>query len=214
MSTATPRMLAAALAAALSCTAFGALADRPDRATRLKLCESYKSNTNLKCYPKVDATGTKVLALNLHYGWHVGKSHPISNDNPPSYDKLLNGMDQCAWYHDRGAWRWNPRTKVCEGTFMCANTVGLFRCLSDYKPETKDEQDAKDVAMHSLGRMGETCIRALYKDYGHGFFQDAHGSQWLKKEAVKELAEAFDHCGPGMAIPGYDKVRAKAGKLE
>ena len=49
---------------------------------------------------------------------------------PGLRDKLLNGLDQCAWFHDRGAWRWNPRSSTCEDQTQCSNTLGLVRCLT------------------------------------------------------------------------------------
>ena len=153
--------------------------------------------------------GSKKLPTNLHYGWYVGKGHPIAEDDPPPYTKLLNGLDQCAWFHDRAAWRWNPRTKVCEGQFMCANTIGLFRCLDAYKPESPEEAEALRVATHTIARVGEVCIRRLYKAYGDEFSKDAHGSQWMSDKSLNELSDAFSHCKPLQPLRGFEVELAR-----
>jgi len=176
---------------------------RPSRADREKAC---KGDKDFRCESTTKYVGAKKLPINVFYGWNVGKSHPFSDSKPPPYGRLLNGLDQCGWFHDRGAWRWNPRTKVCEGLFMCSNTIGLWKCASAYKPETTAEREAKDGMMRSIGRIGEICIRPLYKNYGVQFVKDRHGSQWLSDKAVAELADSFVKCKPAMAIPGFGKL--------
>ena len=198
------RLAPAAALALLATSAFAI--QRPPRAERLAQCQADANHAKYRCHAKPKAIGSKKMPLNINYGWYVGKSHPLSDRDPPHYTKLLNGLDQCAWFHDRGGWRWNPRTRVCENWAMCSNTIGLFRCLDAYKPETPDETEAKSIAMRSIGRVGEICIRKLYKNYGVQFVRDRHGSQWLSDKALHELSDAFTHCKPGQTIPGFDVV--------
>ncbi len=200
------------LCVALPSAAFAA--DRPTREERLKLCKADVGTGKTNCFPAVRVIGPAKVPTNLNYGWYVGKGHPIDESDPPAYHKLLNGLDQCAWFHDRAAWRWNPRTKICEDQFMCANTMGLFRCLDAYKPESPEEAEAKRVAVHSpIARLGEVCIRKLYKAYGDEFKRDSHGSQWLSDKALGELSEAFSHCKPLQPLRGFEAelVRLKRG---
>jgi len=189
----------AVLAFAVLCTAAAAQAEgRPDANARLAACKAAGETGKHRCFTSPQADGP----VNLRYGWNVGKGHPSSNTDPPGHDKLLNGLDQCGWYHDRGAGRWNPRTKVCEGTFMCANSMFLNRCMTSYPPANPDEVKARKEALGKLVAL-KACVPALYKSYGVEWKKDAHGSFWLSDKAEKELAESFHHCKPGMATPGW-----------
>ena len=192
------RLLLRAVFTLSLCLATTARADRGTVDQRLAACKAAGETGNYRCFatPKLDKE------VNLFYGWNVGKGHPINDQDPPSHDKLLNGLDQCGWYHDRGAGRWNPHTKFCEGTFMCANSVFLYRCMNSYQPANAAEASAKKEAMHRVAAL-KSCIPKLYKDYGVGWVKDAHGSSWLSPKAEHELAEAFHRCKPGMATPGW-----------
>ena len=198
--------------AALLATAATAL-ERPPREQRMAACQADVGKGKTACFPTPELSGPKALPLNAKYGWYFGKGHPSDEQDPPPYTKLLNGFDQCAWFHDRAAWRWNPRTKLCEGQNMCANTVGLLRCLDAYQPESPAETQAKKLAMHGFLRLGETCVRKLYKTYGAEFQRDAHGSQWLNDKSLRELSEAFSHCKPLQPVRGFEEelTRLKLG---
>lgn len=189
--------------AALLATSATAL-DRPPLEQRIAACQADVGKGKTACYPTPVLSGLKELPLNAKYGWCVGKGHPSDEKDPPPYTKLLNGLDQCAWFHDRAAWRWNPRTKICEDQFMCANTVGLLRCMDAYQPQSPEEKHAKEVAMHSMLRLGETCVRPLYKTDGTEFQKDAHGAEWLNDKSLRELSAAFSHCKPLQPIRGFE----------
>jgi hypothetical protein len=171
---------------------------RPSREERMKQCQAEPQSV---CYAAPKLMSSK---FNAFYGWNVGRGHPSLARPLPGYDKLLNGLDQCAWFHDRGAWRWNPRTHVCEHEFMCANSVGLLRCMEAYEPESPDEKEAKAKLMHSTMRLLELCVRKLYKQYGVGFVRDERGSQWLSAQAVRELADSMRRCAPTMEVVGFE----------
>jgi hypothetical protein len=180
---------------------------RPARGERAQQCDALANDAKYACHSKAKIVGSHAVPANLYYGWNAGAGFPVSDTDPPSYDKLLNGLDQCAWFHDRGAWRWNPRTHLCETFAMCSNAIGLWKCVSNYQPETPEEERAKTAMLHSIGRVSETCIRKLYKDYGFEFARDVHGSQWLSDKSERELTDAFKRCKPGMAIPGFPYAR-------
>src|SRR4051812_48251068 len=102
-----------AFGALISLASAGLALDRPPRQERLAQCKADVGTGKTACYPTI-LPGSKFTPASFKYGWYVGKGHPSDESNPPPYTKLLNGIDQCAWIHDRGGWRWNPRTKVCE----------------------------------------------------------------------------------------------------
>jgi hypothetical protein len=197
--------------AALLCAAAAAPA-RPDRAARRKLCDQMKSDPKHRCYPKAEPTPEKDRPLSLRYGWAMGAGHPASVTDPPGYDLLLNGLDQCAWFHDRGAWRWNPRSRSCEDQTQCSNTLGLVRCLGAYQPEGTEGAAARKLALRSIGRIGDVCLTKLYKEYGTRFARDEHGSQWLSPASVQELAQALAQCPATMPTPGWDQAAALQGQ--
>jgi len=203
------RLALAALSFSIAITSAALAIERPPREERLAQCKADVGTGKTACYPTPKLFGPKKLPTNLHYGWYVGKGHPIAENDPPPYSKLLNGLDQCAWFHDRAAWRWNPRTKVCEGQFMCANTIGLFRCLDAYKPESPAEAEAKRLATHTIARVGEVCIRGLYKEYGDEFKPDKQGSQWMSDKSLNELSDAFSHCRPLQPLRGFEAELAR-----
>jgi hypothetical protein len=180
-------------------------ADHGTVEARIAACKAAGETGKHRCFAKPHHDGK----VNLFYGWNVGKGHPIDNNDPPPHDRLLNGLDQCGWYHDRGAGRWNPRTKVCEGTFTCANSVFLYRCLKSYPPVNADETAAKEATLKRVAPL-LSCIPKLYKEYGVEWVKDAHGSPWLSVKAEQQLAEAFHHCKPGMATPGWPTEELKA----
>lgn len=194
----------AAAVALLVASAAASAADHPPRAQRLAQCAAAGKTGNHSCFTA--AAPQKNLPGNLWFGWNVGAAHPSSDTDPPSYDKLLNGLDQCAWYHDRGAFRWNPRTRLCESFRMCASAVGLLRCVERYQPETKDEAEAKRLMLRMV-ELNQACVPKLYADYGAEYARDRHGSQWLSPRAERELAEAFQHCPPQMATPGWTPAK-------
>ena len=199
----------ALVALSFTLTSAALASERPTRDERLKLCKADVGAGNTACYPTTKVFGSSKMPINIQYGWYVGKGHPINESDPPPYSKLLNGLDQCAWFHDRAAWRWNPRTKICENQMMCANTIGLFRCLDAYQPESPEEVEAKRLATHTIARVGEVCIRKLYKDYGDEFKRDAHGSQWMSDKSLRELSEAFSHCKPLQPLRGFEAELAR-----
>ncbi len=198
------RLALTALSLCGALTSAAVALERPSREERMALCKADIGTGKTACYPTAKVFGLKKLPTNLYYGWYVGKHHPSDENEPPPYLKLLNGLDQCAWFHDRGAWRWNPRTKVCEHQFMCANTIGLFRCLDAYQPESPEEVEAKRIATHTIARVGEVCIRRLYKAYGDDFKRDEHGSQWMSDKSLHELSDAFSHCKPLQPLRGFE----------
>jgi hypothetical protein len=198
-----------ALLLGLSFSLATATAPRPDRATREAACKRDASDPKYRCYaePAIDPK----LKLNVFYGWNVGMGHPSSDTDPPTYDKLLDGLDQCAWYHDRGAFRWNPRTKVCETLGMCQSAIGLYRCMTRFTPSNAAEARAKEKIVAHI-RQNAACVATFYKDYGARFERDPRGSYWLSQKSIAELSEAFTHCKPGMATPGWTSAVAKQPK--
>ena len=185
-------------------------ADRPSREDRLNLCKADSGTGKTDCLPVPKVFGSAKVPTNLRYGWYVGKGHPSVESDTPPYSKLLNGLDQCAWFHDRGAWRWNPRTKVCEDQVMCANTMGLFRCMGAYQPESAGEAKAKWLVTQSpIARVAEICIRKLYKPYGAEFMRDSHGPQWMTDKSLNELSDVFSHCKPLQPLSGFEAELAR-----
>ncbi len=144
----------------------------------------------------------------------MGVEPKVPATDPPGYDLLLNGLDQCAWFHDRGAWRWNPRSKSCEDPTHCSNTLGLLHCLNAYQPEGNEGAAARKLALRSIGRVADVCLTKLYKEYGTRFVRDEHGSQWLSPASVRELAQALARCPPGTPTPGWDQAAALKGQLK
>src|SRR5205814_503985 len=116
-------IILAAAAPILMAGDFPALAALKTAEQRLLECKA--AGGGFKCYAAVNMPLERGIPTNCLYGWSVGKGHPESNSNPPAYDKMLNALDQCAWFHDRGAWRYNPHTHVCEKWEMCSNSMGL-----------------------------------------------------------------------------------------
>jgi hypothetical protein len=204
------RLAFVALSLCLAVPAAALADDRPSREERLKMCKADIGTGKTNCFPAPKAIGPAKFPTNLNYGWYVGKGHPIDEANPPPYHKLLNGLDQCAWFHDRAAWRWNPHTRFCEGQNMCANTLGLMRCVEAYQPETPEEVEAKRLITKSpLSKLPEACIRKLYKSYGDEFKKDSHGSMWMTDKSLNELSEAFSHCKPLQPLRGFEAELAR-----
>ncbi len=186
-------------ALAVCAVALGAHAlDRGTVEQRKAECRAAGESGKHRCFASSHPDGK----VNLFYGWNVGKGHPIDDNDPPDHKFLLNGLDQCGWYHDRGAGRWNPHTKVCEGTFMCANSVFLYNCMKSYPPANAEEAAEKKKAMERVAAL-KACVPKFYKTYGVGWTRDAHGSYWMSQKAEEELLESFAHCKPGMKTPGY-----------
>ena len=198
--------IALGLGLAFLCSAAASAGSRGPIEGRIAACKASTEKGKHRCFVKPQLDGK----VNIFYGWNVGKGHPSDDRDPPSHDKLLNGLDQCGWYHDRGAGRWNPRTRVCENAFMCANTIFLYRCMSSYQPANADEVAAKKIAMERVAVVGKGCMPKLYRDYGVQWQRDEHGSSWLSSKAEKELAESFSHCKPGMATPGWPPTALQA----
>jgi hypothetical protein len=185
---------------------------RPKQAERLRQCEAHKSHPKYQCYSRPEQPSGKTPAASLLYGWNVGTKLPRDESDPPSYALLLNGLDQCAWFFDRGAWKWNPRSEACETKSQCSNALGLFRCYTAFKPQGKVEEAAQRIALRAITRRSDTCIRSLYKEYGVEFAPDEHGASWLSPRSIEELAEAFEHCPPDLPAPGWDQAAARKGQ--
>jgi hypothetical protein len=125
-------------------------------AQRLTECAAAKEPN---CYTKINKPMRGGLPTNCIYGWVMGKGHPASNSYPPAYDKLLNALDQCAYFHDRGAWQYNRNTTVCESWTMCSNSMGLMRCLDRDKPKNETEAAAKSCFSQILRRRCQRACR-------------------------------------------------------
>jgi hypothetical protein len=172
--------------------AIAAVTPEPDRGTRTERIARCKADRQHVCYSKVQVKGPKNLPTNCLYGWNVGAQHPRPDGPPTPYLKVLNGLDQCAYFHDRSAWRWNPRTRVCERFMMCSNQVGLMRCVDAYRPRDANERAAKNCLKKSLMKLGKACVAPLYRRYGVAFGRNG----WLTKKSVDDLKEAWTHCKP------------------
>ena len=169
-------------------------------AQRIADCDAIKDP---KCYSKVEAPKTTGVTTNCLYGWAVGKGHPASNTNPPDYSKLLNALDQCAYFHDRGAWQFNRNTNVCEHWTGCSNSMGLTRCLERYQPRNKEESDAKACFIDNFKEPMKACVPALYKDWGAEYATAPNGEQWLSAKSIAELRGAMKQCPGNMNSPGF-----------
>lgn len=169
-------------------------------AQRIAECEASKDP---KCYAKVDIPRTGNVPTNCLYGWAMGKGHPASNSNPPDYSKLINALDQCAYFHDRGAWQYNRNTKTCESWTMCSNSMGLMRCLDRYQPRSKEEADAKACFVEHFREPMKACIPALYPDWGAEYATTPSGEQWLSAKSIAELRGAMKQCPGNMNSPGF-----------
>jgi hypothetical protein len=170
-------------------------------ALRLAECQAAKTPN---CYATHQMQKKLDIPSNCLYGWNVGAGHPSSNDNPPNYDKLLNAIDQCAWFHDRGAWRYNEVTHVCEAWEMCSNSMGLRRCLDRYQPKNPAEAQAKACFSNFFEKAMQSCIPALYKDWGAEMSTDPKGGeQWLSAKSISQLRGAMKKCPRPMHRPGF-----------
>lgn len=194
-------------------TAFGSLAtpiympgDFPPPAAklvasaRLAACKAAGEPT---CYPTHQMPTEMGIPKNCLYGWSVGAGHPSSNSNPPDYEKTLNALDQCAWFHDRGAWKFNPVTQVCESWKMCSNSMGLKRCIDRFVPKNPAEAAAKECFTKYFQPLVDTCVSDFYKDWGAEFAVDSRGDQWLSAKSVAELRGALKKCPSEMNHPGF-----------
>lgn len=169
-------------------------------AQRLADC---KSSADFKCYSEIKVDRTAGIASNCLYGWHVGKGHPASSTNPPDYSRLLNALDQCAWFHDRGAWQYNRNTRVCEHWTMCSNSMGLSRCMERFQPRTKEETEARACFMDNFRDAIKACVPALYQDWGAEFEKAPSGEQWLSAKSISELRGAMKQCPYDMKNTGF-----------
>jgi hypothetical protein len=167
---------------------------------RLAECASAKEPQCFPAFTRPTLAGVPTTCL---YGWSVGAGHPASDADPPGYDKMLNVLDQCAWFHDRGAWSYNPVTKVCETWVMCSNSVGLQRCLDRVVPKTPAESAAKACFSSFFEPILKTCVVTLYKDWGAQLATDKHGEQWLSPQSIGELRTAMRNCPSPMHHPGF-----------
>jgi hypothetical protein len=156
-----------------------------------------------KCYRSVEIAKTAGVTTNCLYGRNVGAGHPNSNTSPPDYALLLNALDQCAYFHDRGAWQYNRNTKTCEHWTSCSNSMGLMRCMERFKPRNKDEADAKACFIDNFKAPMKSCIPALYPDWGADFATTADGEQWLSAKSISELRGAMKQCPGNMNSPGF-----------
>jgi hypothetical protein len=208
------RTVGPAVTAADACrqalTPIAAAGDFPPKAAskkREQRVNDCKAEGEPKCYAQHKAPTTAGIPSNCLYGWNVGKGHPESNSNPPSYDKLLNALDQCAWFHDRGAWRYNVVTNVCEKWEMCSNSMGLKRCLERYQPNKDDKAaiEAKACFTNFFAKAMEACVPSLYKDWGAEHATDSNGDSWLSARSVAELRGAMKQCPSEnqMRNPGF-----------
>jgi hypothetical protein len=170
-------------------------------AARLAACTKANEPT---CYPKHQMPTELDIPKNCLYGWSVGAGHPSSNSNPPDYDKTLNALDQCAWFHDRGAWKFNPVTQVCEKWEMCSNSMGLRHCIDRVVPKNPVEAAAKTCFTKYFQPVMDACVPELYRDWGASFDKDTHGDQWLNAQSVAELRGALKKCPSEMNHPGFD----------
>lgn len=169
-------------------------------AQRLADCQGAKEPD---CYAVHQMPTEAGIPKNCLYGWSVGAGHPSSNANPPDYDKQLNALDQCAWFHDRGAWQYNRNTRVCEKYEMCSNSMGLSRCVDRVQPKTPAEAAAKACFTKYFQKAMDACVPALYQDWGAEFAADAQGEQWLSAKSISELRGAMKRCPSVMHHPGF-----------
>jgi hypothetical protein len=169
-------------------------------ARRTSDCDESKDH---KCHSAVVIERTANVPTNCLYGWNVGAGHPSSDSNPPDYSNLLNALDQCAYFHDRGAWKFNRNTLTCEHWTGCSNSMGLSRCMERYKPRNKAEEDAKTCFVQNFAGAMKACVPALYPDWGAEFATAPSGEQWLSAKSIAELRGALRQCPSAMANPGF-----------
>jgi len=169
-------------------------------AQRLAECDASKDP---KCYARGSSEKMASATSNCLYGWNVGKGHPASNTNPPDYSNLINALDQCAYFHDRGAWQFNRTTKTCEHWTSCSNSMGLSRCMERFQPRNKDEADAKACFIDNFKEPMKACIPALYQDWGAEYATAPSGEQWLSAKSIADLRGAMKQCPGNMTSPGF-----------
>jgi hypothetical protein len=161
-----------------------------------------------RCFLKVQKEFTRPVTapINCKFGWRVGKDHPDPALSMPSGDHVLDGLDQCAYFHDKGSFRYNPITRFCEHIAMCASTVSFFRCVKAWEKAagssmTAEEKEATACVLDSLFHTGyRACSLGndktpLYRDYDFQFVHDQkRGGFWLGPGTVKKIVEAKNKC--------------------